>query len=103
MRGMVLLMGVGGFALAFFGGGLGALAYHGTKHGAEAGRALEALPQAGLAVAAGLVLMALSQALRVLLAIEENTRLTAYYTRIRARVAETQRPGPPSVREQAQV
>lgn len=59
------------------------LAYYATKNGAELERASQALLNSGLAIAAGLFLLLVSQLSRVLVAIEENTRFTAFHMRFK--------------------
>ncbi len=81
-----------GFALAH-----GALAYYGTKNGLELERIVNAAQLFGGSLGGGLVMLLIGQAARVLLAIEENTRLIAFHTRPRPRppepVAERRIPG----------
>ena len=76
------LLGLGamGFGLAH-----GALAYYGTKNGLELERIVSAATLFGGSVGGGLVLVLFAQSARVLLAIEENTRLIAFHTRPRPR------------------
>ncbi|MEB3223889.1 MAG: hypothetical protein VKS61_17580 [Candidatus Sericytochromatia bacterium] len=75
-----------------FGVGHGALAWYATKNGAEVERAANALIIGGGAIAGGLLLLFAVQLARVQLAIEENTRLTAYHSRPRGRPNAERRP-----------
>lgn len=72
-----------GFGLAH-----GVLAYYATKNGAELERIVTAGSWFGACVAGGLVAIVIGQSVRVILAIEENTRLIAFHTRPRARQVE---------------
>ena len=72
-----------GFGLAH-----GLLAYYATKNGAELERIVTAGSWFGACMAGGLVAIVIGQIVRVLLAIEENTRLIAFHTRPRARHVE---------------
>jgi hypothetical protein len=83
LRILAWALSLGGMALVLAGAGHGALAYYATKNGAEMGRIYQALAYVGGAVAGGLFLTGVGQAFRVVLAIEENTRLIAYHTRQR--------------------
>lgn len=86
-----------GFGLAH-----GLLAYYATKNGAELERIVSAGSWFGACVLGGFVAIVIGQIVRVLLAIEENTRLIAFHTRPRARqvesVAERRVPSPERVR-----
>jgi uncharacterized membrane protein YeaQ/YmgE (transglycosylase-associated protein family) len=84
-------MTLGGLGLLCFGAMHGTLAYYATKNGAEMERIYQALAYVVGAVAGGLLLTGVGQAFRVVLAIEENTRLIAYHTRARTRPAEEPR------------
>lgn len=79
------LLGLGalGFGLAH-----GALAYYGTKNGLELERIVGAAQLFGGSLGGGLVLLVIGQLARVLLAIEENTRLIAFHSRPRPRPPE---------------
>lgn len=79
------LLGLGavGFGLAH-----GGLAYYATKNGLELDRIVGAATWFAGCVGAGFVLLAMGQLSRVLLAIEENTRLIAFHTRPRPRLPE---------------
>lgn len=83
LRALAWIMGLGGLAGVVYGAALGALAYYGTKNGTEGERLLMALGAALLAVLGGLVMIGIGQVFRVVIAIEENTRLTAFHTRPR--------------------
>lgn len=83
LRVLAWLMALGGAAGVAYGVALGALAYYGTKNGLEGDRLLSALGLALLAALGGLVMMGFGQVFRVAIAIEENTRLTAFHTRPR--------------------
>jgi hypothetical protein len=83
LRILAWTLSLGGMALVLAGAGHGALAYYATKNGAEMARIYQALAYVGGAVAGGLFLTGVGQAFRVVLAIEENTRLIAYHTRSR--------------------
>jgi hypothetical protein len=85
LRVLTVALFFGGLAAILYGGGLGALAYYGTKNGAETPRLVEAAAQVLIAVLGGFLMMAIGQVFRVILAIEENTRLVAFHTRPRAR------------------
>ena len=93
-----------GLALIAYGGLLGALAYYGTKNGAETSRVVDAMAQVLTSVVSGFLMMAIGQVFRVVLAIEENTRLIAFHTRPRPRPPEPpKRPMPVSEREREQM
>ena len=102
LRLLAWAMTLGGLALLAVGGGQGWLAYYATKNGGEISRLYQALAYTVGAVAGGLLLMGVGQAFRVVLAIEENTRIIAYHTRSRARPVEEVRerkiPAAPSER-----
>ena len=89
-----------GLALIVYGGALGALAYYGTKNGAETQRIVDAMAHVLASVVSGFLMMAVGQVFRVIVAIEENTRLIAFHTRPRPRPPEPpKRPMPVSERE----
>lgn len=79
---------LGGLGMIGFGLTHGALAYYATKNGLELERIVNAAQLFGGSLGGGLVMVLIGQASRVLLAIEENTRLIAYHTRARARAPE---------------
>jgi hypothetical protein len=85
LRLLVLLMTVAGLAVIVLGLAHGTLAYYATKNGAELERAAHALSLSAGAVAGGLALLLIAQVSRVLIAIEENTRMMAYQNRSRQR------------------
>jgi hypothetical protein len=82
---------LGGLALLCFGAAHGTLAYYATKNGAEMARIYQAATYVVGSVAGGLLLTGVGQAFRVVLAIEENTRLIAYHTRAKTRPPEEAR------------
>ncbi|MDB5097140.1 MAG: hypothetical protein JWM80_1561 [Cyanobacteria bacterium RYN_339] len=82
---------LGGLALFTFGAAHGTLAYYATKNGAEMERIYQALAYVIAASAGGLLLTGVGQAFRVVLAIEENTRVIAYHTRAKTRPVEETR------------
>lgn len=82
---------LGGLAMILYGAGLGALAYYGTKNGTETARLVESAALVLAAVVGGLLMMAIGQVFRVIMAIEENTRLVAFHTRPRPRPPEPPR------------
>ena len=82
---------LGGLAMILYGAALGALAYYGTKNGAETARIVEATANVLIAVVGGFLMMAIGQVFRVIMAIEENTRLVAFHTRPRPRPPEPPR------------
>lgn len=84
LTGLLLVCGL--LAVAY-GLTIGALAYYGTKNGSETGRIVDALAGVVVAVVGGVLTMAIGQVFRVILAIEENTRMLAHLARMR--------PGPP--------
>jgi hypothetical protein len=84
---------VAGLAAIAFGLGHGVLAWYATKNGAEVERAAGALQIGGGAVVGGLVVLFVTQLARVLLAIEENVRLSAFHSRPRSRPAGDRRVG----------
>lgn len=88
LTGLLLLCGL--LAVAY-GLAVGALAYYGTKNGSETGRIVDALAGVVVAVVGGVLTMAIGQVFRVILAIEENTRMLAYLARMRP----VPPPGPP--------
>jgi hypothetical protein len=95
-----------GLAMVVYGGAIGALAYWGTKGGNESGRLIEALSHVLLALVGGFFAMAVGQVFRVVIAIEENTRLVAFHTRPRPRPPEPPRrtmPAPQAEREQVRL
>ncbi|MEB3329707.1 MAG: hypothetical protein VKQ33_10790 [Candidatus Sericytochromatia bacterium] len=83
------LAGLGAIA---FGLGHGALAWYATKNGAEVERAASALVLGGGAIGGGLALLFVSEVARVVLAIEENVRLSAFHGRPRPRPTSDKRP-----------
>lgn len=82
---------LGGLAMILYGVGLGTLAYYGTKNGGETARIVEAAAPVLVSVVGGFLMMAIGQVFRVILAIEENTRLVAFHTRPRPRPPEPPR------------
>lgn len=104
LRGLTWLLFLGGLAAMAYGGLLGALAYYGTKNGAEMTRLVDAAASVIVAVVGGLLMMAVGQVFRVMIAIEENTRLIAFHTRPRPRPPEPPRkPVAAPVREREKV
>jgi hypothetical protein len=99
LRALTVALFVAGLALLIYGGVVGSLAYYGTKNGAESTRLLESAAQAIAAIVGGFLAMAVGQVFRVVIAIEENTRLIAFHTRPRPRAPEPPRrpmmPPPP--------
>ena len=85
LRVLTVALFFGGLAAICYGGALGALAYWGTKSGTETTRIVDAAAQVLVSVVGGFLMMAIGQVFRVIIAIEENTRLVAYHTRPRAR------------------
>lgn len=85
LRLLVLLLTVIGLAAIILGLAHGALAYYATKNGAELERAASALTLSASAVAGGFLLLIVSQISRVLIAIEENTRMLAFQVLSRQR------------------
>lgn len=97
---------LGGLAMILYGVGLGTLAYYGTKNGGETARIVEAAAPVLVSVVGGFLMMAIGQVFRVILAIEENTRLVAFHTRPRPRPPEPPRRPvglPPQEREHMRV
>jgi len=88
LRGLSWLLFLGGLAALAFGCVHGALAYYGTKNGAEFQRILGSTAYVLVSVTVGLMMMGVGQVFRVIMAIEENTRLIAYHTRPRQRPPE---------------
>lgn len=83
---------------------LGAVAYYATKNGGELPRMMEVAPTVLIAVIGGVLTMTVGQVFRVIIAIEENTRLIAFHTRPRPKPPEPpRRPAVPPVREQMRV
>lgn len=104
LRGLTWLLFLGGLAAMAYGGLLGALAYYGTKNGSEMMRLVDAAASVLVAVVGGLLMMAIGQVFRVMIAIEENTRLIAFHTRPRPRPPEPARkPVAAPVREREKV
>lgn len=104
LRGLTWLLFLGGLAAMAYGGLLGALAYYGTKNGSEMMRLVDAAASVLVAVVGGLLMMAIGQVFRVMIAIEENTRLIAFHTRPRPRPPEPPRkPVAAPVREREKV
>lgn len=104
LRGLTWLLFLGGLAAMAYGGLLGALAYYGTKNGSEMTRLVDAAASVLVAVVGGLLMMAIGQVFRVMIAIEENTRLIAFHTRPRPRPPEPPRkPVAAPVREREKV
>lgn len=91
LRFIAWIMTLGGLALLAVGTGHGWLAYYATKNGAEMARIYQALTYTVGALAGGLLLTGVGQAFRVVLAIEENTRLIAYHTRAKQKPPEEPR------------
>lgn len=85
LRILILFLTVGGLAAIVMGLAHGALAYYATKNGAELDRAASAFINSAAAMSGGLLLLIIAQISRVLIAIEENTRLVAFYTQWRQR------------------
>ena len=82
--GLTLLgLGAVGFGLTH-----GALAYYATKNGLEIERIVNAAQLFGGSLGGGLLMILIGQVCRVLLAIEENTRLAAFHLRPRGRAPE---------------
>jgi hypothetical protein len=106
LRVLTVALFFGGLAAILYGGALGALAYYGTKNGTETPRIVDAAAQVLVSVLGGFLMMAIGQVFRVIIAIEENTRLVAFHTRPRPRsAAEPPRRTmvPPSEREHMRV
>jgi hypothetical protein len=91
LRVLTWLLFLGGLGAVIYGGTIGALAYYGTKNGQETVRIVDALASVILSVVGGLLTMAIGQVFRVLIAVEENTRLIAFHTRPRPRPPELPR------------
>lgn len=104
LRFLNLLLFVAGLVAVAYGALHGLLAYYGTHNGAEFPRFMDAMAGVIVAVVGGLLTMAIGQVFRVLVAIEENTRLIAFHTRPRPRPPEPpRRPIEPPVREHLRV
>jgi hypothetical protein len=88
LRVLAWLLSLAGLGAIGFGLAHGALAYYGTKNGLELERIVDAATLFGGSLGGGLGLLVVGQAMRVLLAIEENTRLIAFHTRPRPRPPE---------------
>jgi hypothetical protein len=91
LRFLTVALFFAGLALIVYGGALGALAYYGTKNGGETNRLIESAAHVLGAVIGGFMAMAIGQVFRVVIAIEENTRLVAFHTRPRPRPPEPPR------------
>ena len=103
LRFLTVALFFAGLALVVYGGAIGALAYWGTKSG-ETARLIEAAAQSLAGIVGGFLAMAVGQVFRVVIAIEENTRLTAFHTRPRPRAPEPpRRPVGPAPHEREQV
>lgn len=93
-----------GLSAVAYGVLLGALAYYATKNGTELQRIMAVAPTVLVSVIGGVLTMTIGQVFRVVLAIEENTRLIAFHTRPRLRPPEPPRRATPApVREQMRV
>ena len=93
-----------GLVAVCYGSLLGAVAYYATKNAGELQRMMEVAPTVLISVIGGVLTMTVGQVFRVILAIEENTRLIAFHTRPRPKPPEPpRRPAPPPVREQMRV
>jgi hypothetical protein len=93
LRVLCWLFSVTGLAAVAFGLGHGVLAWYATKNGAEVERAASALQVGGGAIVGGLLVLFFTQLARVLLAIEENVRLSAFHGRPRSRPVGDRRVG----------
>lgn len=106
LRALTVALFFAGLALIVYGGALGALAYYGTKNGGETTRLIDSAAHVLVAVLGGFLAMAIGQVFRVVIAIEENTRLVAFHTRPRPRPPEPPRrpmPMSPQEREHSRV
>jgi uncharacterized ion transporter superfamily protein YfcC len=91
LRALVWLLFVAGLAALAYAGLVGTLAYYATKNGSEVSRLYGESAHVLIAAIAGILTMAVGQLFRVIMAIEENTRLIAFNTRPRPRAAEPPR------------
>lgn len=102
LRALTWLLFVSGLGAVIYAVAWGALTYYATKNGAEGHRAIAEVATVLIAGIGGFLTMAVGQVFRVVLAIEENTRLIAFNTRPRPRPPEPPRRPMPE-RERVQV